>query len=69
MSLSDVRAAQAMLDGRLPQFVNEFMAQQYPDRVYPQWTVDALHEAGIELHGAQAAAAAAAAGPTESRPA
>lgn len=43
------RLRQAIIDGDFEQFVQQFMLQQFPDRAYPQWAVDALTEAKIEL--------------------
>lgn len=42
----------AIRDGALPQFVRDFMRQQFPGARYPGWVVDALRHAGIELDGA-----------------
>ncbi|TYZ64046.1 hypothetical protein PybrP1_011904 [[Pythium] brassicae (nom. inval.)] len=43
------RMRQAIIDGRFEPFVQQFMLQQFPARDYPQWAVDALTEAEIEL--------------------
>lgn len=34
---------------KFPQFVNEFMKQQFADGLVPEWIVDALNEVGISL--------------------
>ncbi|KAL4145652.1 hypothetical protein PRNP1_013317 [Phytophthora ramorum] len=44
------RLRQSVLDGEFEPFVRTFMLQQFPNRDYPQWTVDALAEAKISLH-------------------
>lgn len=43
------RLRQAIIDGGFEAFVQQFMEQQFPARDYPQWAVDALAEAQIEL--------------------
>ncbi|GAB9464511.1 Queuine trna-ribosyltransferase [Globisporangium polare] len=43
------RMRQAIIDGEFEPFVQQFMLQQFPDREYPQWAVDALTEAKIAL--------------------
>lgn len=43
------RMRQAIIDGDFEPFVQQFMLQQFPDREYPQWAVDALTEAKITL--------------------
>lgn len=43
------RMRQAIIDGTFEHFVQQFMLQQFPERNYPQWAVDALTEARIEL--------------------
>ncbi|CEG37798.1 queuine trna-ribosyltransferase [Plasmopara halstedii] len=40
---------QSIIDQTFEQFVQKFMLQHYPDRVYPQWVIDALTEAKIRL--------------------
>lgn len=44
------RARTAILEGEFPKFVQDFMLDLHPKKNYPQWTIDALREAGIELH-------------------
>lgn len=39
----------AIIDGWFPQFVHQFMHQQFPNKDYPTWAVDALLAAGILL--------------------
>lgn len=34
---------------KFPQFVKEFMKQQFEDGVVPKWIIDALSEVGISL--------------------
>lgn len=43
------RLRQSILDGCFEAFVQQFMLQQFPDKKYPQWAVDALTEAQILL--------------------
>lgn len=43
------RLRQSIIDGHFEQFVQEFMVTMFPDKKYPQWTVDALTEAQIAL--------------------
>lgn len=43
------RMRQSIIDGTFEAFVQQFMLQQFPDRTYPQWAVDALTEADIAL--------------------
>uniref|UniRef100_K3W9M8 Queuine tRNA-ribosyltransferase catalytic subunit 1 n=1 Tax=Globisporangium ultimum (strain ATCC 200006 / CBS 805.95 / DAOM BR144) TaxID=431595 RepID=K3W9M8_GLOUD len=40
---------QSIIDGNFEHFVQQFMLQQFPTREYPQWAIDALTEAQIEL--------------------
>lgn len=40
---------QSITEGRFPQFVKDFMSQQYPQGDYEQWTVDALSSVNIHL--------------------
>ncbi|KAJ0406007.1 hypothetical protein ATCC90586_001353 [Pythium insidiosum] len=40
---------QSIIDGNFEQFVQQFMINQFPDKQYPAWAVDALTEAGIRL--------------------
>lgn len=42
-------------DDKFPQFVREFMKQQYADGVVPSWIIDALNEVGISLDAPQTA--------------
>ncbi len=42
--MKSIRAA--ILDGTFPKFVREFMIQQFPSKIYPKWSVDALEAAG-----------------------
>ncbi|ETL88238.1 queuine tRNA-ribosyltransferase [Phytophthora nicotianae] len=44
------RLRQSIIDEKFEQFVQNFMLQQFPDRNYPQWAVDALTEAKISLN-------------------
>ena len=46
--MGELRAA--ILAGELADYVRRFMLAQFPRRNYPQWTVDALAAAGIELY-------------------
>lgn len=39
----------AMRDGRFPEWVQAFMLEQYPDKAYPEWVIDALRHVHIEL--------------------
>lgn len=43
------RARTAILDGDFPVFVQNFMLDLHPDKIYPKWAEDALTKAGIEL--------------------
>jgi queuine tRNA-ribosyltransferase catalytic subunit len=36
-------------DGKFPEFVQDFMEEQFPKKDYPKWTVDALNSVGIKL--------------------
>jgi queuine tRNA-ribosyltransferase catalytic subunit len=36
-------------DGKFPEFVQDFMEEQFPKKDYPKWTVDALSSVGIKL--------------------
>eukprot|EP00906_Rhabdomonas_costata_P010432 RCo014639 len=47
-SLMD-RMRKAIVQGTFAEFVVGFMAQQFPDRNYPRWVVEALHHVGITL--------------------
>lgn len=40
----------AILDGKFPEFVNDFLAFQFPDGVVPSWVKDALAAAGVPLN-------------------
>lgn len=46
------RLRDSILDNTLPDFVRYFMQAHYPNRQYPQWTVDALAAVNIELFDA-----------------
>jgi len=39
----------AITDGSFPQFVQNFMLQQFPQKDYPKWVRDALEVAGVSL--------------------
>lgn len=39
----------AMQDGTFEPWVRQFMLEQYPDKNYPQWVVDALAHVGLHL--------------------
>lgn len=43
------RAREAILEGWFEAFVQQFMVDLYPDRQYPDWSREALEEAGIRL--------------------
>lgn len=45
--MGQIRAS--IIDGSLPQFVQKFMLDQYPEKDYPQWTIDALAAVNISL--------------------
>ena len=38
-----------MFKDRFPRFIQEFMADYFPDRQYPKWVVDALASVGVPL--------------------
>jgi hypothetical protein len=40
---------QSIVDGRFPQFVNEFMSARFPPGKIPSWVVDALASVNIRL--------------------
>eukprot|EP00058_Branchiostoma_floridae_P008195 XP_002593683.1 hypothetical protein BRAFLDRAFT_131791 [Branchiostoma floridae] len=44
---------QSILEGRFPQFVQDFMDTMYPSRNYPVWVVEALAAVNINLQKAQ----------------
>ena len=46
--MNDIR--NSILDATFPTFVKDFMLLQYPKKDYPTWVVDALKDAGINLH-------------------
>lgn len=37
-------------ENKFPQFVQKFMLDMYPDKNYPQWSIDALKSVNIELN-------------------
>ena len=39
----------SIIEGRLDEFVREFMRNYYPKGDYPQWCIDAFKVAGISL--------------------
>ena len=39
----------SIVEGCFPQFVSDFMIRIYPNKNYPQWSVDALNSVNIEL--------------------
>lgn len=41
---------EAIIDGSYKTFVRDFMLRQFPKKEYPQWSVDALTAAGIDLY-------------------
>lgn len=45
--MKDIR--NTILDGSYPEFVRNFMLQQFPSREYPTWVVDSLNSVGIKL--------------------
>lgn len=40
---------EAIINQTFPEFVQTFFARQFPNKDYPEWAVDALKEAGINL--------------------
>lgn len=36
-------------EGRFPQFVQDYMANLYPDKKYPKWILDATQAVNIQL--------------------
>eukprot|EP00753_Platysulcus_tardus_P001170 PLAT1112.1.p1 GENE.PLAT1112.1~~PLAT1112.1.p1 ORF type:complete len:428 (-),score=156.97 PLAT1112.1:326-1564(-) len=40
---------QSIIDGHFPTYVRTFLLDQFPDKDYPKWAVDALRAAGIDL--------------------
>lgn len=36
-------------ENKFPEFVQEFMTNMYPNKNYPQWTIDAFHSVNIDL--------------------
>lgn len=45
--MTDVR--NSIIDGSFPNFVVNFMIEQFPDKNFPGWVRDALLDAGIPL--------------------
>lgn len=43
------RAREAIVEGRFEWFVQEFMLRLYPDKVYPEWSRNALERGGVRL--------------------
>lgn len=39
----------SIIEGRFDSYVKEFMNNYFPKGDYPQWCVEALHVAGIDL--------------------
>lgn len=39
----------AIIEGTFPDFVRKFMIKQFPSRDYPNWVIESLKEAGIDL--------------------
>jgi queuine tRNA-ribosyltransferase len=44
-----LRLRQSIIDERFPEFVKDFMKTMFPNENYPEWTIDALEEAGIQV--------------------
>lgn len=42
---------ESVLADKFPEFVQQFMKEQYPDSKYPEWVVDSLASVGIQLQG------------------
>ena len=40
---------ESIIAGRFPQFIREFMRDNFPDRKYPNWVVDALAAVNVRL--------------------
>lgn len=45
--MKDIR--NSILDGSYPNFVRNFMLQQFPTREYPTWVIESLGSVGIKL--------------------
>ena len=39
----------AIIEKKYPEFVRRFLADQFTESPVPQWVVDALHAAGIDV--------------------
>ena len=49
-----MRAVQhSIIDGRFPEFIEEFFNKMFPDKVYPDWAVEALKKVNIHLKSAR----------------
>ncbi len=42
-------ARQSIIEGTFPEFVQGFMAEYYPKRLYPKWAQDAFASVNVHL--------------------
>ena len=40
---------QSILDGRFPDFIQDFFKEMFPDKAYPDWAVEALRKVNVDL--------------------
>ena len=40
---------QAITEDRFPQFIKNFLEENFPQKDFPQWTVDALSAVGVKV--------------------
>lgn len=45
--MRDIR--QSIADQKFPEFIQKYMLNLYPDKDYPDWSVDALKAVNVEL--------------------
>lgn len=43
------RIRESIKEGRFPQFIQEFMLDNFPDKEYPEWVVSALQAVNVNL--------------------
>ena len=44
---------QSIIEDRFPDFIEDFFSKMFPDKVYPEWAVEALKKVGVHLKSAR----------------